>query len=289
MGAVSLLSTPATVPQTPELGDILLEARGVAVELGGHRILEDIDLQLRCGEVLAIVGPNGAGKSTLLTALAGDGRHRGSIRLDDREISRWRTADLALRRAVLRQENTVSFPFTVLDVVKMGRAPWQRISTPVEDERVIATEMTRTDTLRFAQRSFTSLSGGERARVSLTRVLVQQTPVLFLDEPTAALDMNFQEQVLAIVRQAARRGCAVAVVLHDLAAAAAYADRLLLLHDGRLRAVGPPAEVLDSTVLTEVYGHPIEVSARPDGGLNVVPMRFAEDPAPPPTPMEATS
>ncbi len=285
---MTALTTRATVPQAPELGQVVLRARGVSVDLGGTQIIDGIDLDVRCGEMLAIVGPNGAGKSTLLAALAGDRRYRGSITVDGREISRWRAPDLALRRAMLRQENMVSFPFTVLDVVKMGRAPWQRITTPVENERVIAMEMTRTDTLRFATRPFTSLSGGERARVSLTRVLVQSTPVLLLDEPTAALDMNYQEQVLAIARQSARRGCAVAVVLHDLAAAAAYADRLLLLDDGRLSAVGTPAEVLDSTRLTEVYRHPIEVTPRADGVLNVVPMRFADDTPPRPTPMEAT-
>ncbi|OUZ07688.1 heme ABC transporter ATP-binding protein [Aeromicrobium sp. PE09-221] len=285
---MTALITRATVPRAPELGQIVLEARGVSVDLGGTQIIDGIDLDVRCGEMLAIVGPNGAGKSTLLAALAGDRRYRGSITVDGREVSRWRAPDLALRRAMLRQENTLSFPFTVLDVVKMGRAPWQRITTPAENERVIAMEMTRTDTLRFATRPFTSLSGGERARVSLTRVLVQATPVLLLDEPTAALDMNYQEQVLAIARQAARRGCAVAVVLHDLAAAAAYADRLLLLDDGRLSAVGTPAEVLDSTRLTEVYRHPIEVTPRADGVLNVVPMRFADDTPPRPTSMEAT-
>lgn len=271
------MTATATKPTQYPLGTTVLNGRGIGVEIGGKTILEDVDIELRIGEVVAVVGPNGAGKSTLLTALAGDRPASGEVIIDDKPLSAWPAAELARKRAVLRQDNGLSFPFTVLEVVKMGRAPWTRITTPEEDERIIATEMVRTDVMQFASRSVPSLSGGERARVSLARVLTQRTPVLMLDEPTAALDVNYQEQVLALVRQTARAGCAVVVVLHDLAAAGAYCDKLLLLDNGKARAFGPPAEVLTSELLSEVYGHPIRVTHHPDNTIGVEPVRFADD------------
>lgn len=271
-----MTATATRAPQYP-LGTTVLYGRGIGVEIGGKTILEDVDVELRIGEVVAVVGPNGAGKSTLLTALAGDRAASGEVIIDDKPLSAWPAAELARKRAVLRQDNGLSFPFTVLEVVKMGRAPWMRITTAEQDERIIATEMVRTDVMQFASRSVPSLSGGERARVSLARVLTQRTPILMLDEPTAALDVNYQEQVLALVRQTARAGSAVVVVLHDLAAAGAYCDKLLLLHDGKARAFGPPAEVLTSELLSEVYGHPIRVTRHPDNTIGVEPVRFADD------------
>ncbi|GAA1604722.1 heme ABC transporter ATP-binding protein [Leucobacter chromiireducens] len=285
---------PAPVP----VGETVLRARGVSVTLGGTRIVEGVDFDVRAGEVLAILGPNGAGKSTLLGALAGDHAYGGSVELVGREVSDWPNRELALRRAVLRQSNSVSFPFPVVDIVKMGRAPWQSITTVEDDDRIIAEELLRSDTFRFAERTYTSLSGGERARVALARAMTQRTGLLLLDEPTAALDINYQEQVLAIARRTARHGSAVVVVLHDLAAAAAYSDRVLLLADGTMRACGAPAEVLTPELLSEVYRHPVRVSHDADGALSITPVRFPDEqsaelggqPAPPSssTPSERT-
>lgn len=271
------MSAPTLNTTKLPIGTTVLRGTGIGVEIGGKTILSDVDIDLRIGEVVAVVGPNGAGKSTLLTALAGDRACTGEVVIDDKPLSQWAAAELARKRAVLRQDNALSFPFTVLEVVKMGRAPWQRLSTPTQDERIIATEMVRTNVMQFASRSVPSLSGGERARVSLARVLTQRTPILMLDEPTAALDVNYQEQVLALARQTARAGAAVVVVLHDLAAAGAYCDRLLLLHAGKARAFGPPAQVLTSELLSEVYGHPIRVTHHHDGTIGVEPVRFADD------------
>ncbi|UOQ59881.1 heme ABC transporter ATP-binding protein [Leucobacter rhizosphaerae] len=275
----------AAVPVRSEFGAAVVTAHGVSVSLGGTQIVSGVDFTVRAGEMLAIIGPNGAGKSTLLGALAGDHAYGGSIMLDGREVSAWSTRELALRRSVLRQSNTLSFPFNVVDVVKMGRAPWRSITTVAEDDRIIAQELLRSDTFRFAERAFTSLSGGEGARVSLARAMTQRTGVLLLDEPTAALDINYQEQVLAVARHYARQGNGVVVVLHDLAAAAAYADRVLLLAEGGMRAFGTPREVLTAQALSEVYGHPVRVLEDTDGTLMIVPVRFADEaPAPPSVP-----
>lgn len=268
-------------PERPDLGSVIIRASDVGVKIGSAQILRNVSMDLRIGEVLAVVGPNGAGKSTLLSVLAGDRTYSGSVVVGEKNLQDYRPPELALQRAVLRQDNPLSFPFSVLDVVKMGRAPWQRITSPAEDERIIAQEMSRVNIVRFAERIFPSLSGGERARVSLARVLTQRTPILFLDEPTAALDINYQEHVLAIARQVARTGTAVLVVLHDLAAAAAYADRVLLLADGERQALGTPEEVFTSARLSQVYGHPISVTRDAKGALHIVPIRFADDaPAP---------
>ncbi|MGO3833502.1 MAG: heme ABC transporter ATP-binding protein [Microbacteriaceae bacterium] len=268
---------PPQEPTPAAIGTTVLEARDVAVSLGGTEIISGISFDVKAGEVLSIIGPNGAGKSTLLGALAGDYGYRGSITIDGTEVRDWNNPDLALRRAVLRQSNAISFPFNVVDVVKMGRAPWRLLSTVENDDRIIAQELLRSDTYQFAERTFTSLSGGERARVALARAMAQRTQVLLLDEPTAALDINYQEQVLALARRYARQGGAVIVVLHDLAAAAAYSDRVLMIAEGGMREWGEPERVLTSELVSEVYWHPVRVRTDENGELLITPVRFPDE------------
>lgn len=267
-------------PAQPALGETVLKVTDVSVALGGRTIISGMNFEVRSGEIIAILGPNGAGKSTMLGALAGDYGYQGSVNICGQEVAAWGSRELALRRSVLRQSNAISFPFSVVDVVKMGRAPWRNITSVEEDDRIIAQELLRSDTFRFAERPFTSLSGGERARVSLARAMTQRPALLLLDEPTAALDINYQEQVLAIARRYARQGHAVVVVMHDLAAAAAYADRVLLIADGGQRSWGEPKAVLQAGLLSEVYRHPVRVLTEDDGSLLVIPVRFADEVAP---------
>ena len=237
-----------------------IAAVGVSVVIDGQPILADIDLEIRAGEVLALVGPNGAGKSTLLSVLSGDLRPtRGSVTVDGRDIRDIRHLELARLRSVLTQENQVSFPFTVTEVVEMGRSPWQRTSSRDDDERAIAEAIKVTDVSHLAARRYTSLSGGEKARVSLARVLAQGTPTVFLDEPTAALDLRHQEEVMTTAAGLARSGRAVVVVVHDLSLAAAYADRVALVASGRLETAGTPAEVFTAERVGRIYGLPVEV------------------------------
>lgn len=237
-----------------------IAAVGVSVVIDGQPILADIDLEIRAGEVLALVGPNGAGKSTLLSVLSGDLRPtRGSVTVDGRDIRDIRHLELARLRSVLTQENQVSFPFTVTEVVEMGRSPWQRTSSRDDDERAIAEAIKATDVSHLAARRYTSLSGGEKARVSLARVLAQGTPTVFLDEPTAALDLRHQEEVMTTAAGLARSGRAVVVVVHDLSLAAAYADRVALVASGRLETAGTPTEVFTAERVGRIYGLPVEV------------------------------
>lgn len=252
---------------------IALRAEGVTVELGGRRVVDDVDLEIDAGAVLALVGPNGAGKSTLLSILSGErAPSAGRVLIGDRPIREVDSLELARMRAVLTQDNAVSFPFLVGQVVEMGRSPWNRTANRQEDTAVIADALERTDVTHLLGRRFTQLSGGERARVSLARVLAQDTDVVLLDEPTAALDLRHQEDVLRIARDLASYGRTVIVVLHDLSLAGAYADRIALLQNGRLRAVGTPVEVLTEELVSEVYGVEVEVLMRGDRPL-VIPRR----------------
>lgn len=264
---------PVRVPS----GDPVAEVRGLRVRLGGRQVLDSIDLTAHAGEVVALVGPNGAGKSTLLAALAADlPAESGAVRIDGRPVTDWSAPELALRRAVLPQSAALAFPFPVEDVVRMGRAPWAGTDRADEDDPAVAAAMAATEVTQFAGRPFSALSGGERARVALARVLAQRAPLLLLDEPTAALDLRHQELVLRICRERAAAGDAVVVVLHDLGLAAAYADRAAVLHEGRIAVAGPPAEVFSGELLGRVYRQPVEVFPHPRTGVPlVVPDRTA--------------
>lgn len=250
----------------------VLSARGVTVIPDGSRreILSDASIEVRAGEVHALVGPNGAGKSTLFGVIAGDiAPTTGVVELDGAPLGRLRAKDLARRRAVLLQQNAVSFPFTVAQLVEMGRAPWARTAQAADDETAIAEAMADTDVASIAARGIPSLSGGERARVALARVIAQRTDIVLLDEPTAALDLRHQEDVLALARRRARAGAAVAVVVHDLNAAFS-ADRVTLLAQGRVVAGGAPPDVLTAGRIEDVYHQAVDVFPHPVTGVPVV-------------------
>ncbi len=248
-----------------------ITATGVSVVIDGVGILSGVDLEVRAGEILALVGPNGAGKSTLLAVLSGDRRPtEGTVSYGDRSIETVKPLALARLRSVLTQENTVSFPFRVREVVEMGRSPWARTPLAEDDSTAIAAALAETDVSHLADRRYTTLSGGEKARASLSRVLAQRTPAVFLDEPTAALDLRHQEDTMRGARRLASSGAAVVVVLHELSLAGAYADRIALVSDGRLRTVGTPTEVLTAELVQEVYGLEVEILTQETTGRPIV-------------------
>lgn len=251
---------------------VRLHASGITVRVGGDRaILDDASIEVRAGEIHALVGPNGAGKSTLFGVLAGDvSPSVGEVSLDGAPLDGIRAADLARARAVLLQENAVSFSFSAEQVVRMGRAPWARTEASADDDDVVASAMSATEVLPLGARPVTSLSGGERARVALARVIAQSTGILLLDEPTAALDLKHHEDVMRLIREQADAGIAVAIVLHDLNAALAHADRVTLLAEGRVAATGTPAEVLTATRIEDVYGQAVDVFPHPVTGVPLV-------------------
>ena len=249
-------------------------ARGLSYEVAGATLVDRADLDAGYGELLALLGPNGAGKSTALGLLSGDLKpSAGSILLDETPLSAWSAAELSRRRSVLTQANSMAFAFKVREVVEMGRHPWATFATPEEDQAAVSLAIEEADISHLLSRTFPSLSGGEKARVSLARVLAQDTPVVLLDEPTAALDLKHQEDVMRLARSLTAKGRAVVVVVHDLALACAYADQVAVMSRARVVATGDPASVVTPELVDDVYGLAVHVIDGPDGSPLVVPVR----------------
>lgn len=251
-----------------------LSAENLSVRAGDTTILDRVSLHARAGHVTGLIGPNGAGKSTLLAALSGDLKpSSGTVSVAGVDPATARVRELSRLRAVMLQDTHVAFSFLVRDVVEMGRRPWAGTPRESADEALVDAALAATGVTHLASREVTTLSGGERARVALSRVLAQQTPVIMLDEPTAAMDIRHQEQSLGLLRELAAGGVAVVVVLHDLNAAAAYCDRIICLAQGRVAAAGSVAEVHTEEILSQVYQWPIQVISGPGKTRQVVPAR----------------
>lgn len=255
----------------------MIEVRDVTLEINGKVLLHDVSFVAEPGQVTGLIGPNGAGKSTMLAVISGDLTHKsGTVRVAGLDPQQASALELARARAVMLQDVAVSFEFLVRDVVAMGRRPWEGTPLAALDDAFIDAALQATDTLHLAGRDIATLSGGERARVALSRVLAQRTPVIMLDEPTAALDIRHQEQVLGLVRRIAETAqVAVIVVLHDLNAAAAYCDHIVCLANGTVAADGSVSEVYTDDTLSSIYGWPIQVK-HVDGVISVHPERRKE-------------
>lgn len=251
-------------------------AEGVGVARGGRPVVHDVDLAVAVGAWVALVGPNGAGKSSLLHAIAGLVPHTGSLRVHDLDPRRARRRIVARILALVPQRPVIPEGVDVRGYVALGRNPHLGRFTSAEgpeDWRIVEDALARLDLLDLAARHATELSGGELQRVVLARAIAQQPRVLLLDEPTTALDIGHQQEVLDLV-DALRVEADITVLcaLHDLTLAAQYAQRLVLLDRGRVREDGPPSEVLDARLLSEVYRARVEVLGHP-GGPVVLPVR----------------
>jgi iron complex transport system ATP-binding protein len=237
-------------------GNALLTAKNLGATLGGRAVLRDVSLSLSSGHLVALLGPNGAGKTTLLRALAGLLPSQGEVRVGGEPLSSLRLGERARRFAYLPQGHVVHWPLPVRDIVALGRIPHgatdpSRLS-PKDDEAVLRA-MQATDVMRFSERRVTELSGGERSRVALARVLAVEAPVMLADEPTASLDPRYQIDVMTNLRNAADGGVLVIVVTHDLGLAARFADTVLVLSEGKLIARGEPVEALSEKVMSDVF------------------------------------
>jgi iron complex transport system ATP-binding protein len=252
----------------------MLEVRDLTCAYDGRAVLEDLCLATRPGQVLALVGPNGVGKSTLLRAMARLLRpQQGSVLLAERDL--WHTSpqEVARRLALAPQSNGAGWPITVGEMVALARAPHRGWLLPLtaRDREAVQQALEQTGLMHLRDRRLTELSGGERQRAVLARVLAQEPQVLLLDEPTSHLDLKYQSQILGLVQELAhRRELTVVVSLHDLNLAALYADRLALLCEGQLLAVGSAAEVLTPARLSHVYGVEIVVAPHPLYGTPLV-------------------
>ena len=233
-----------------------LTAQGLNVELAGRLVLNDISLSLASGHLVALVGPNGAGKTTLLRALAGLLPSDGAIHVGGEALSSLSLRDRARRFAYLPQGHVVHWPLPARDIVALGRYPHgatdpARLSP--KDSEAVLRAMRATDVVEFSDRRVTELSGGERSRVALARVLAVEAPVILADEPTASLDPRYQLDVMKSLRAAADQGVLVIVVTHDLGLAARFADHRAGAREGRLVAQGAPAAALSEQVMADVF------------------------------------
>jgi iron complex transport system ATP-binding protein len=223
--------------------------------------LESVSVTISAGEVHALVGPNGSGKSTLLAVLAGDLHPAsGTVTIDGEAWSRISAREAARRRALLSQETPLAFSFTVRDVIGWGRLPWRGTESASQDDSILAEVIEEHDLAHLLDRPVTALSGGERARVHLARVLAQRAPVLLLDEADAALDLAGQAHLDAALRRRRDAGDAVVIVGHDLGRLAALADSATLLSRGHVVDQGPAATTLTAASLTRAYGVPVSTS-----------------------------
>jgi len=233
-------------------------------------VVRDVSLTVRRGEFLSLVGPNGSGKTTLLRLLD---RifipQRGSITLDGQPLAKYSRAAIARRIAFVPQDNTIQFPFTVAEVVLMGRAPHSggMAFENAHDREVAGAMMTLTDISPLAAHPVMNLSGGERQRVFIARALAQEPQIILLDEPNAHLDIAHQVDMFRIIKRLnTESGLTVVSVSHDLNLAAAYSDRIAMLVGGTLAALGAPAAVLTGERIREVFHTPVIVDTHPVHG-----------------------
>lgn len=235
----------------------------------GRIAVDDVSVLLDAGEVLALIGQNGAGKSSLLNLLSGElAAHAGQVRLHDKPVTDWPGEDRARLLAVLPQQHSLNFAFRVAEVVALGRYP--HATGKRRDDAIVAEAMALCELTDLAQRNIHEISGGERQRVHLARVLAQIWDAqpeghcfLLMDEPAASLDLHHQQLLFQAVRGFARRGVGVLLVVHDLNLAARYADRVLLLDHGRAVCSGRPAEVLTAANIQQYFGLSVTVQQHP--------------------------
>jgi heme transport system ATP-binding protein len=247
----------------------ILKARAVSMTVGSARLVDGVDLEISGGEMVAIVGPNGAGKSTLLRMLSGDLRpSRGSVELAQRDIASYSPRELALRRAMLSQHVHVTFPFTVEEIIEMGTG-----GRGAASRQLVEQALQEVGLERFRDRQLPTLSGGEQQRAHFARVLVQLASgealhgpgMLLLDEPTSSLDLRHQIDLVESARRRAESGTAVLAILHDLNLAMRFADRIVLLHRGRLAAIGDRRTIITSERIRELFEVDVAIRHTDDG------------------------
>jgi iron complex transport system ATP-binding protein len=251
----------------------LLRAQSLGATLGHRAILNGVDLSISSGELVVVIGPNGAGKTTLVRRLAGVIDGPGTVYLGGERLEAIAPRLRARRLGYLPQGHAFHWPLAVEDVVALGRIPHGSGAADLglADREAVAQALIATGIESLAERTVTTLSGGERARVALARVLAGSPDLILADEPVSALDVRYQFVVLDLLKQRARAGAGVLAVLHDLTLAARYADRVLLVDGGRIQAEGPPDTVLTQDILSSTFGIRASIETR-DGHLVVTPL-----------------
>jgi iron complex transport system ATP-binding protein len=232
-------------------------------------VLDGVSLSIERGEMVGILGPNGSGKTTLLKIFSAVLRGRGEVKINNRSIESYGKRELSRLFAMVPQESQILFPYTVAEIVLMGRASYH---SPLalegkKDLEVARASMELTDSLSFSDRYLHELSGGEKQRVIIARALAQEPQILLLDEPSAFLDLKHQVQVFELMRRLNREhGLTIIAALHDLNLAALFFPRLVMLRDGKIYRDGTPRDVLTEDTIEEVYGIHVRIQLDPSGG-----------------------
>ena len=251
------------------MSDTVIEIKNLSIGYENKVVISDVNAAIKQGEIVGIIGCNGAGKSTFLKTIRGLlPKKSGEVLYFGKPLEEYDDKELACRVAYLQQHVEVGFGYTGRDIVLAGRYPymkwWEKESG--DDEKLALDCMAYTGTLDLADRPVTEVSGGQKQRILLAKVLAQQTPILFLDEPTTGLDMVYQEEIFRFAKELAQMGKTVLMVVHELNFAAKYCTRILLLGEGRLLADAPPAEAFTEELLSRAYKADISVVKNPVSG-----------------------
>ncbi len=254
-------------------GMTMISVDTLDVKIGAKPIVSNVSFSAQSGAVTTIIGPNGSGKTTLMKAISGDLAYRGSIQLMGHEVSAMKPWQMSGMRAVLPQSASLSFPFTVNEVVRLGIATGLHKTPPAVIGNRVREALQKVDLNGFAGRTYQELSGGEQQRVQLARVLCQVwEPVvdnrprfLFLDEPISSLDIRHQLVILDIARDFARAGGGVLSILHDLNLTAMYSDHVVVMHRGQCQGSGTVKSIMNDHLLQSVFECKLRVGAIPDG------------------------
>ncbi|CAA7392559.1 heme ABC transporter ATP-binding protein [Chryseobacterium fistulae] len=246
----------------------MIKAHQINYKHKEFHILNGIDVALEYGEFLAIVGPNGAGKSSLLSVLANEIKSKQHILFKNKNIKDWEVKELSKHKAKFSQHNSNDIPLEVKDVVMMGRYPYFDTQPRQEDHDAMNSMMDETDVFHLKDREYNTLSGGEKQRVHLSRVMAQLQneiahKLVFLDEPLNNLDIKHQYKALEIIKNFTKKANSAIVVLHDLNLAAQFADKVLLMKSGKVSAYGKPDEVFTAENISKAYNFPCTICQHP--------------------------
>lgn len=256
----------------------MLNIQNIHYQLSSRLSLRKISFDVAPGELVVLLGANGAGKSSLLNIITGSIRpHSGNVLISGLPLKYWHASQLACFAAVQQQQQNLQLPYSVFEVVMMGRYPHFKRNAGIEDEAIVLSVLEQHEIIHLKDRNYLTLSGGEQQRVHLARVMAQvtgirngQTAYLFMDEPSNNLDIRHQHTALQLARRFARKGNCVLAVLHDLNLALQYADKIALLKDGVLTGFGPPATVLTTESVSALYDMPLTLIHAPDASHPVV-------------------
>ncbi|NEZ43054.1 ABC transporter ATP-binding protein [Paenibacillus alvei] len=248
----------------------MIEVQGLSKHYGEKHVLHDVELRVEAGEWVGIIGPNGSGKSTLLSLLSGADRPTsGSIQVNGQALASYKRRALSQLMAVLQQEALPPLGFTVREVVEMGRFPFQSwLGSESEDSGALVDRiMERLQLTELADYPLDRISGGQRQRTALAKLMVQSPSIVLLDEPTTYLDIHYQVQFMDIVRDWQKDcGLTIVSVLHDLNLASLYCDRLVVIHDGGIAAQGTPDELMNPELLSRIFATDTTIVPHPDTG-----------------------